>query len=210
MYLATKELAELPKLLTRTAGNSAFYAGLSRVDGISDIGESAGYSAQPGYRLIRVDHRPHGGSANDFEIALVDDAKASVAFYAKVTLLSVPEVSSRYIARHRVWRSASTHHSLALSEISRTVLFGYILPRYDLLLGEDAITGDGKFYWHRQMSRALQLGFHVYVYDQTTQALRSIPTDCELSSLQDQIWSSTRREPLQGFISTGPLDQLEY
>ncbi|WP_447781200.1 hypothetical protein [Pseudomonas plecoglossicida] len=158
MYLATKELSELPELLTRTADNSAFYAGLTQLDGISDISESAGYNAQPGYRLIRVDRRPYEGSANDFEIALVDDAKASVAFYTKVTLLSVPEVSSRYIARHRVWRSASTRHSLALSEISRTVLFGYILPNYDLLLGEDAITDDGKFYWHRQMSRALQTG----------------------------------------------------
>lgn len=205
MYLAIKELEALPELLTCTTGNSAFYARLTRADGVSNIVENAGYSAQPGYRLIRVDHWPPEGEVNDFEIALVDDAEASVVFYTKVSLLSNPEVSNRYIARHQVWRSASTRHSLALLEISRTVLFGYILQRYDLLLEVDAFAGDGTFYWHRQISRAIELGFHVRIYNQATQAFRSIPTQCELSYLQDQIWSCTALESLQAFISNSPL-----
>jgi len=205
MYVASNERASLPQLLTRTADNSSFYAALTGADRISDIGERADYSAPPGYRLVRVDHRMHEGNSNEFEIALLDDAEGSVAFYAKATLLSIPEVSERKVARHQIWRSTSMRHSLALREISRAVLFGYILRHYDLLLAEDAVTGDGKFYWHRQVSRAIALGFHVYAYDLATQALRSISTQCELNDVHDLTWSITSPVPLHALISTYSL-----
>ena len=203
MYLATKERTTLPEL-SRTADNSAFYAALTGACGISNIGEHAGYRPQSGYRLIRVDHRQNKGSANEFEIALVDDIKASVALYVLITLLSIPEVGSRYIARHQVWRSADMSHFSARSEISQTVLFSYILQRHDLLLTTDAVIGDGEFYWHRQVSRAIELGFHVYAYDLATQALQSIPTQCALNDVQDQSWSSIAPELLQVIISSSP------
>ncbi|WP_454869802.1 hypothetical protein [Pseudomonas putida] len=205
MYRATIERAELKELLKLTTDNSAIYAALTGADGVSEIGLPSGYSAQPDYRLIRVDHRLHKGSVDQFEIALVNDVEASLAFYATATLLSIPEVSSRKIAQHRVWRSGAIRHSSALLDISQAVLFGYILQRYDLLMAEDGVTGDGKFYWHRQVSRAVDLGFCVYVYDLATQALRPIPTQSALDDVQDQIWSGTASDSVQALISVNPL-----
>lgn len=205
MLLPRNERTPLKKLLTRTADNSAFYAALTGAEVVSEIGEAAGYSPQPGYRLIRVDRRLDNSSINEFEIALVDDAQGSVAYYVQGTLLSIPEVSSRSIAQHGVWRSANTRHSLALREISRTVLFSYIVQHYDLLLAEEAANGEGKFYWHRQVSRAIALGLHVYAYDRVTQALQPIQTQCELNEVQDQAWSGATQKSLWALISTTPL-----
>ena len=205
MYRATIERAELTELLKLTADNSAIYAALTGADGVSEIGVHSGYSAQPRYRLIRVDHRLQKGSVDQFEIALVDDAESSVGFYATATLLSIPELSSRKIARHQVWRSAIIRHSLALRDISQAVLFGYILQRYDLVIAEDAVTGDGKFYWHRQVSRVVDLGFYVYAYNPATQVLSPIPTQSALNDVQDQIWSGTNSDHVQALISIHPL-----
>ncbi|PYG97492.1 hypothetical protein CVV67_26850 [Arthrobacter stackebrandtii] len=80
-----------------------------------------------------------------------------------------------------------------------------ILQRYALLLVEDAVKDDGKFYWHRQVSRAIALGFHVYAYDFATQALRSIPTQCAPNDVQELTWSITAPVYLLALISTYSL-----
>lgn len=205
MSLAAQKRASLSGLLTRTADNSAFYAALTTAGGVSDIGETAGYSAEPSYRLIRVDRQLDSDSVNEFEIALVNDVELSVIYYAKVAVIHIPEVSNRNIAKHQVWRSASMCHSEALRDISQKVLLGYIAQRYELLLAEDAVWGDGKFYWHRQVSRALELGYHVFSYDGISHTLRPIPTQRALSDLQDQAWSSAGPDSLRALISILPL-----
>ncbi|WP_434119923.1 hypothetical protein [Pseudomonas fortuita] len=205
MSLAAQKRASLPGSLTRTADNSAFYAALTTARGVSDIGQTAGFSAESSYRLIRVDRQLDSDSVNEFEIALVNDVELSVIYYAKVDLLRIPEVSNREIAKHQVWRSASMCHSEALRGVSQKVLLGYIAQRYELLLAEDAVFGDGKFYWHRQVSRALELGFHVFSYDGVVRALRPIPTQRALNDLQDQAWSSDGARSLRALISIFPL-----
>jgi len=203
MHLSEKERTSLAELLTRTADNHALYAVLTVADGFSDISESADYSSQPGYRLIRVNHRLEEDRVKEFEIALLDDSQASIAYYAKINLLSIPEISSRLIAQHRVWRSASIRHSAALRDISRTVLFSYLVQDYDVLLAEDSITGDGRFYWSRQVSRAIELDLRVY--DLTTQTIQAISTQQALNRVQDQAWSGVSPKIARALISTHPL-----
>lgn len=206
MQAAINERNSLNELLTRNAENTALYAALVGAEMISDIGQNTGFSFLPGYRLIRVDRRLDKDSANQFEIALVDDALTSVTYYVHATLLSIPEAGSRSIVRHKVWRSADMRHSLALRDISRTVLFGYMLQLYDLLLEEGAITGDGKFYWHRQVSRAIEMGYQVYAYNLKTHTLQSIPTQHALNSVHDQDWSCDAPNLFRALISVHPLD----
>ncbi|MFJ4051440.1 hypothetical protein [Pseudomonas hunanensis] len=201
MHLSTKDRTSLAELLTRTAENHALYAVLTVADGFSDISESADYSSQPGYRLIRVNHRLGEDRVKEFEIALLDDSEASIAYYAKINLLSIPEISSRLIAQHLVWRSASIRHSAALRDISRTVLFSYLVQDYDVLLAEDSITGDGRFYWSRQVSRAIELDLRVYAYDLTTQTLQAISTQQALNGVQDQAWSGVSPKIARALIS---------
>ncbi|MFF7063603.1 hypothetical protein [Pseudomonas sp. NPDC008258] len=205
MSLAAQKRDSFPGSLTRTADNSALYAALTTAREVSDIGEPADFSGESDYRLIRVDRQLDSVSVNEFEIALVNDVELSVIYYAKIELLQVPEVSSRDIAKHQVWRSACMCHTEALRDVSQRVLLGYIAQRYELLLAEDAVFGDGKFYWHRQVSLALELGFHVFSYDEGSRALRPIPTQRALSDLQDQAWSSTRPQTQRAIISIFPL-----
>ncbi|HDS1734918.1 hypothetical protein [Pseudomonas sp. BP8] len=205
MSLAAQKRVSLSESLTRSADNSAFYAALTTAGGVSDIGETAGYRAEPNYRLIRVDRQLDSDSLNEFEIALVNDIELSVIYYVKVGLIHIPEVSKRNIANHQVWRSPSMCHSEALRDISQKVLLGYIAQLYELLLADDAVLGDGKFYWHRQVSRALELGFHVFSYDGIARALRPIPTQRALSDLEDQAWSSDHPRSLRALVSIFPL-----
>ncbi|MBA6112387.1 hypothetical protein H4C48_18720 [Pseudomonas asiatica] len=204
MSLAAQERSALSVLLARTADNSAFYTALTAADGVREINELAGLRADPRYRLVRVDRRL-GPEENQFEIALVDDFELSVAFYDKVTLVCVPRVSSRLLARNVVWRSASSSHSLALRDISQKVLFNYIVQYYDIFLEADTMTDGGNFNWHRQVSTAIEKGLYVFGYDPTTQALQSIPTQRALNDLQDLAWSNSNHEALRAVISLSPL-----
>lgn len=169
-----------------------------------EINELAGLKVDPRYRLVRVDRRL-GPAKNEFEVALVDDIEMSVAFYDKVTLVCVPEVSSRLLARNSIWRSASSRHSPALRDISQQVFFNYIVQHYDIFLAADTMTDGGNFNWHRQVSRAIEKGLYAFVYDPTTQALQSIPTQGALNDLLDQAWSDTNHEALRAVISLSPL-----
>lgn len=202
MTPATEQCTAVSESFARTADNTALYAALTKADGVLEISEQAG-CAEPGYRLIRIDDRLK--SVGGIEIALVDDAQLSVAYYDKVTLVSMPETGSRPVARNQVWRSASKRHSLALRDISQKVLFGYIAQRYDLLLTEGEVIGGGKFYCLRQVSRAIEMGLSVSVYEQATQAFRSVSTQRALDEIQDHAWSKANPEPLIALVSILPL-----
>ncbi|MFA7891464.1 hypothetical protein [Pseudomonas putida] len=167
-----------------------------------EINELAGLKADPRYRLVRVDRRLEPAK-NEFEIALVDDIEMSVAFYDKITLVCVPGVSSRLLARNSIWRSASSRHSLALHDISQQVFFNYIVQHYDIFLAADTMTEGGDFNWHRQVSRAK--GLYAFVYDPTTQALQLISTQGALNDLLNQAWSDANHEALRAVISLSPL-----
>ncbi|AVF57467.1 hypothetical protein JRG49_01630 [Pseudomonas fulva] len=201
----TEPCADLRGRLTHTANNSALYASLVAAQGWRDISEQVGYSADPGYRLIRVDDRLSAVGSNEFEIALVDDVRSAVAYYDKVTLVSIPEAGNRLAARNQIWRSADVNHILPLREITQKVLFGYIAQLYNLILAEGDMPSGGRFYWHRQVSRAIEAGFYVYVYESTTGGFRSISTQHALNDLLDQIWSADKPEPFLALVSTFAL-----
>lgn len=206
MPIADQDRAASVEVFTRTADNSALYSALAEAVEISDIGEKAGYDSGPDYRLIRIDRRLDVTSDREFEIALIDDLELSVAYYAKVTLLPSLDANSRPVARHQFWRSANMRHSPMLRDISQKLLFSYIVRNYDLLIMEDSASNEGKFYWLRQVSRAIELGLHVYVSDLITQALKPLSTQRALMDMQNQTWSGTDPHSLRALISIYPLD----
>jgi hypothetical protein len=205
MTLAAHEASILLRRLTRASENTAFYVTLTAAEEMREIADGAGFNAGSSYRLIRVDHRLDTTDVEQFEIALVDDTELSVAYYDRITLEYLPEFSSRYFARNQAWRSASRRHSLALHDVSNKVLFGYIVQSYNLLMTQDAVSGCGQFYWHRQVSRAIEHGLHVYTYEVGEHTLRSIPSQTVLNDIASLGWSNTRQEPLQALISRSPL-----
>lgn len=88
------------------------------------------------------------------------------------------------------------------------MLFDYIAQNYDLLLTEREVSGGDKFYWHRQVSRAIEAGLSVSVYEQVSQAFRPISTQCALNDVQDHTWSCTNPEPLLALVSILPRVQV--
>nr|WP_314876915.1 hypothetical protein [uncultured Pseudomonas sp.] len=207
MNPANEQSIALREPLTRTAANAALYASLTGSERVYEICEQP-RCAVPGYRLVRVDARLSTVSGNDFEVALVDDTSATVAYYVKVRLVQLPSFSGRQVVRSQIWRSADARHSQALQDISQNVIFGYLVQRYDLLLEKVELTGSGEFYWNRQLSRAIDGGLYVYLYKPATQALLRIPTQLALNEIQDQAWSSASQEPLRALISIFDLLHL--
>ncbi|MCS4065485.1 hypothetical protein [Pseudomonas putida] len=208
MSLTLPKRSAISTLLARTADNSAYYTALTTAEGlfeITEINELVDLRADPQYRLIRIDHRLGMEERDGFEIALVDDIELSVAYYDKVTLGRSPDIGRRKLASNLIWRSASNRHSRALRDISQKVLFSYMVNDYDILLDAEAITDGGNFYWHRQVSRAIEKGLHAYAYDPTTQALRPIQTQLALNNLQDQVWTEVNHKALIAIISNSQI-----
>lgn len=98
MTPATELCAAVSWPFTRTADNAALYAALTTAEGVREISEQG--CTEPGYRLIRVDDRLKTVGYSEFEIALVNDAQLSVAYYDKVTLVRMTETGSRHAARN--------------------------------------------------------------------------------------------------------------
>lgn len=174
--------------LVRTADNAALYTALSGAQHVADISADAQCVLAPGYRLIRVDHRVRPNS-DEFEIALINDVESSVVYYNKVVISVIRDLNCRPATQNLVWRSSNAQHSAVLRDVAQKVFFNYVLERYDVILSDNQHTGDGKFFWQRQMSNAIALKMHVYYYKMLTAELQHIPTQEALNDLEDKLWS---------------------
>lgn len=174
--------------LMRTADNAALYTALSGAERVSDISADAQCVLAPGYRLIRIDHRVRP-SGDEFEIALINDIDSSVVYYNKVLISLISDLNCRPATQNLVWRSPNARHAAVLRDVAQKVFFNYVLERYDVILSDNQHTGDGKFFWQRQMSNAIALGLHVYYYQMMTAQLEPVPTQEALNDLEDKLWS---------------------
>ncbi|AUF99813.1 hypothetical protein CXQ81_04145 [Pseudomonas sp. 09C 129] len=174
--------------LMRSAENTNMYGNLTGSQRISDISADAQCVLAPGYRLIRVDHRMRPTS-DEFEIALVNDIEHSVVYYNRVVISAIADLNCRPATQNLVWRSPNAQHAAVLRDVAHKVFFNYVLERYDVILSDNQQTGEGKFFWQRQMSNALAFGLHVYYYQMMTALLQPILTQDDLNNLEDQLWS---------------------
>lgn len=174
--------------LMRTEDNSNCYAKLVGSERVTDIGVDAQCVLAPGYRLIRVDHRERPTS-DQFEIALVNDVQRSVVYYNRVVISPISDLNCRPATQNLVWRTPNAQHAVVLRDVAQKVFFNYILERYDVILSDNQQTGEGKFFWQRQMSNAIALDFHVYYYQMLTAKLLPIESQDQLNDLDDKLWS---------------------
>ncbi|MBC3348389.1 hypothetical protein HU811_17270 [Pseudomonas sp. SWRI196] len=170
--------------------NARLYDSLVVAEAVSDISADAQCILAPGYRLLRINHRVRP-SSDRFEIALVNDLLKSVVYYNQVVISNIVDLNCRPATQNLVWRSADSRHSAVLRDVAQKVFFNYILNRYDVILSDNQQTGEGKFFWQRQMSNALALGLHVYYYQMLTASLIDVPDQDALDSLSDQLWSES-------------------
>lgn len=170
--------------------NARLYESLTAAEAVIDISADAQCIMAPGYRLLRINHRERP-SSDRFEIALVNDVLKSVAYYNQVVISNIVDLNCRPATQNLVWRSADSRHSAVLRDVAQKVFFNYILSRYDVILSDNQQTGEGKFFWQRQMSTALALGLHVYYYQMMNATLVDIPDQDALDGLADQLWSES-------------------
>jgi len=193
----------LPQLLDATA-NAALYIGLTSAAQVTDIAADAQCKMLPGYRLINVSDPIHS-TQNRIEIALINDIRCSVIYYNKVLITSLP---TRIAARSYVWRSASAEHAVMLREVFYKVFFHYLIKKYKLVISDSHRNGEGRFDWHRKMSYAIGYGLNVYYFHPKTSRLQAIQTQESLSSLIDQLWTSTEdKQEHLAIISKDPIPQ---
>lgn len=190
LIVKNREIHEAFTHLMRTEDNSRLYAQVIAAVNISDISAEAQCILAPGYRLLRIDQRL--GASNDlFEIALINDVDKTVVYYNKVMVSNIVDLNCRPATQNLVWRSPNAQHAVVLRDVAQKVFFNYILNNYDVILSDNQQTGEGKFFWQRQMSTALSLGLHVYYYQMMTANLQPIIDQNALNNLEDEIWSES-------------------
>lgn len=203
LILDANKVTETFRDLEVTATNGAIYRALVGHAHIQDIAPELGLALPSGYRLICVTTRLGG---DKFEIALVNDHKAEVAYYNQVIIVHYEDLKCRPATQQRVWRSFNQHHKAALRDLPSAVFFGYILTRYDVILSDNMQTGEGMHFWKAKMSEALYRRLHVYHYQLMNGELHQIRTDAELAALFDQIWGNTQSHEWQlAIITSKPL-----
>lgn len=172
----------------KLASNTALYQTLCSAGQHTDLSSEAGCAMPPGYRLIRVD-RPPSLHSHGFEIALINDADASVAYYHRVAITSPASNATLPVTRHQTFQSPIAKHAVVLKGFSGKVLFNYVLSHYVVLVNLTHTR-----FWEHQASRALALGAHVYHYQQACNHLQPIATQQALKILLDQIWSEVNEQ----------------
>lgn len=188
LLVNTSEIRDQFSHLERTEDNSRFYEVLSAAERLSDISADAQCVLAPGYRLLKVEHRLRL-NGDEFEIALLNDVDRSVVYYNKVSITAIVDLNCRPATQNLVWRTTNARHDAVLRDTAKKVFFNYILQRYDVILSDNQQTGEGRHFWQRQMSYAIELGLHVYYYQMLTALLQSIPTQDALGDLRDKLWS---------------------
>ncbi|WP_270690590.1 hypothetical protein [Aeromonas sp. D3] len=203
LILDANKVTETFRDLEVTATNGAMYQALVGHEHIQEIAPELGLALPPGYRLVCVTTRL---GVDKFEIALVNDYTAEVAYYNQVIIVHYEDLKCRPATQQRVWRSFNQHHKAALRDLPSAVFFGYILARYDVILSDNMQTGEGMHFWKARMSEALYRRLYVYHYQLMTGELHQIRTDAELASLSDQIWGSSQPHEWQlAIIACKPL-----
>ncbi|KQQ53603.1 hypothetical protein ASF84_17475 [Pseudomonas sp. Leaf127] len=188
LQISDLNIQETNAHLIRKTDNAALYAALSGAAHVTDISAEVQCLMAPGYRLIQVNHRLHPND-DEFEIALINDLESSVAYYNKVLISTITDLSSRRAVQNLAWRSPSAQHAAVLRNVVQQVLFDYLLERYDVILSDNPKTGNGLFFWQRQISNAIAYGLRVYYLQGTSTQFQLIPTQKALNSLVDRLWS---------------------
>lgn len=168
-----------------TEDKAGLYQELSNAKRAAEISKETGCVLPPGYRLLRLDDRA-GRNKDEYEIALINDVNATVAYYNQVAI-------DQKKAKQKAWRSPDVHHSAALKEIADKVFFDYILRRHDVILSDDEHTGEGRHHWQRQLSHALNRGMKVDYYHAQNE-LKTIANQNALRELIDELWSTTHEQ----------------
>ena len=200
LIIDANKVTETFRDLEVTATNGAMYQALVGHEHIQEIAPELGIALPPGYRLVCVTTRLGG---DKFEIALVNDHTAEVAYYNQVIIVHYEDLKCRPATQQRVWRSFNQHHKAVLRDLPSAVFFGYILARYDVILSDNMQTGEGMHFWKARMSEALYRRLYVYHYQLMSDKLLQIRTDAELADLSDQIWGSTQPYEQQLAIIAG-------
>jgi len=145
----------------------------------------------PGYRLLRVDGRIKGDN-EAFELALLCDATKEVAYYNRVTVTSICDLSEKPAVLSLVWRSPDVTHKSAIRDLVASTFFGYILPRYDAIISDGNQTSGGLFFWETQITSSLERGLYVYFYKQSSAELMPIKSRDDLYLIKEKIWGGSQ------------------
>jgi hypothetical protein len=139
----------------------------------------------PSYRLIRIDGRLDD---DKFEIALLDTATNAVVYYNRVIIVGDIYLEAKPVTQCLVWRTTNYPHSEVLHGVAGDVFFKYLLEAYQVIMSDNAQTGNGQQFWLTQISRALYENLFVYYYDSMRCKLQLIGNEGALEELKSTMW----------------------
>lgn len=174
--------------LNVSENNRKLYGDLVAHSHIQNIASEVGKPIPEGYRLLLIQNRK---GTDKFEIALVQDSSESVIYYNYVIIVPYVDLKCRPATQQLVWRSTVYKHRDILANLAGAIFFNFILSRYDVIMSDNVQTGEGQYFWQRQMSEALARALCVYHYELMSGKLTHIKSDDELALLTDKLWGET-------------------
>ena len=179
-----RKIAEEFAFLSSAERNSAFFSELTKAVAV-DIGRCLSRPLPPSYRLIRIDGRLDD---DKFEIALLDTATNAVVYYNRVIIVGDIYLEAKPVTQCLVWRTTNYPHSEVLHGVAGDVFFKYLLEAYQVIMSDNAQTGNGQQFWLTQISRALYENLFVYYYDSMRCKLQLIGNEGALEELKSTMW----------------------
>lgn len=168
-------------------------------------GQEVLFALPPGYRVVLFDHQPLA-TEHWLEVGLINDIESSVVYYWKAAVSKLAQID-RWVAAQKVaWCFPGAQHAAVLHGLPLQIFLKLIAPRYDLVVSDDHQQGLTTDRWLKQLSTAIGLGLHVYVYESDVGRFQLLPTQRALEDFTDQVWSASR-EPIhqKALISLSPF-----
>ncbi len=153
-------------VLTRNSENTQLYRDIVASAPV-EFGNQMGCLLPPSIRLVRSDRLRTAADVSEqiFELALVDHYAKRVVYYNKViALLNEPDLGAKPLAQSLVWRTPDPAYKSVISGISERVFTEYLLEYYQVIMSDSQQTGQGPFFWERQILVALSNHIYVYYY----------------------------------------------
>ncbi|WP_421193934.1 hypothetical protein [Aeromonas jandaei] len=192
IHLRSKITKEF-RFLARGSENAQLYLDVMNSAPV-EFGSQIGCQLPPNMQLVRFERLSAAADVGEqiFELALVDHYAKMVVYYNKViVLLHDPVLGAKPVTQLLVWRTPDPAYKSVISGVADRVFTDYLLEHYQIIMSDSQQTGQGQFFWERQILVALGRQLYVYYYHLMNAKLQHIADRETFEQLQDVIWGDT-------------------
>jgi hypothetical protein len=150
-----------------------------------DISSLLEIDFQNKYRILKVNENDDG-----FKILLVEETSDLIVYYIDVIKVSDWLFEGKAVTQVLLWRTTDYKHIEATQGVANKVFEKLLIPEYKIVISDDSQTINGKDFWKRQLTRAIQLGLFVYRYDRLNTLATQITDPKKILDESADLWGT--------------------